>query len=361
MVDVAASFAPRLAPMGPFIPQAAPAPALSRALWVDAATTEPTPNGSVSAPYPTIQAAVDAALSGSTIYVVAGNYGAENVAIVGKVLSIVGLLPMQPDVFAAAVPGLVGPASVTSDVELWLATIPFITQITCAASVHLQDVSAQFVTLTTPFSTLNCSGSLRYENRVHNLLMPDCGVIAQHYAFGDGQTIDVGGLDLVDCFLGDCAVAGPNFSFPTFAGSFTGCEIGQSVLLTGPGAAKITMDAESYSHAKFNLVVFAGLIVRVVEGMLKHRLSVPVPAVAASGQLAYLDVAVAGTPLDGLDTPDVVVANPQADLSAAGVGRGAYLGCRVSAINTIRLAFHGILAGGAVDFEFCRVDPLRVL
>ena len=83
--------------------------------------------------------------------------------------------------------------------------------------------------------------------------------------------------------------------------------------------------------------------------------SVPVPAVAL-GALAYLDVSLAATSLAGIITSDVVVASPTADLAAAGAGAGAYEGCRVSAASTVRMTFRGTLAGGAVNFNFCKVD-----
>lgn len=83
-------------------------------------------------------------------------------------------------------------------------------------------------------------------------------------------------------------------------------------------------------------------------------ISVAVPAVAA-GTLAYLNVSTVGTALEGITTADVVVGAPTADLAAAGAGNGDYVGCYVSAANTLRLGFQGTLAGGAVNFNFKRV------
>jgi hypothetical protein len=42
-------------------------------------------------------------------------------------------------------------------------------------------------------------------------------------------------------------------------------------------------------------------------------------------------------------------------LVAAGVG-GAYVNARVSALGTVRMAFLGPLAGGAVNFNFDRAN-----
>lgn len=82
-------------------------------------------------------------------------------------------------------------------------------------------------------------------------------------------------------------------------------------------------------------------------------LSCVVPAVA-DGQVGYLDRTTVGTALAGLAVGEMLVCNPEADLVAAGAG-GGYINCRVSAPNTIRMAFIGALAGGAANFIFKRV------
>lgn len=83
-------------------------------------------------------------------------------------------------------------------------------------------------------------------------------------------------------------------------------------------------------------------------------ISVAVPVVAAA-TLAYLNVSTVGTALEGITTADIVVGAPVSDLAAAGANNGDYVGCYVSAANTLRLAFQGALAGGAVNFNFKRV------
>jgi hypothetical protein len=80
--------------------------------------------------------------------------------------------------------------------------------------------------------------------------------------------------------------------------------------------------------------------------------SVVVPAVAAAS-VGYVDVSMAGTRLSTLAVGEGVVANPTADLVAAGVG-GGFIGARVSAAGVVRCAFLGALAGGAVNFTFSR-------
>jgi hypothetical protein len=75
-----------------------------------------------------------------------------------------------------------------------------------------------------------------------------------------------------------------------------------------------------------------------------------VPTLAA-GELGYVNVSLAGSALTGLTTTDNVEVNPQSDLAAAGIGNGGLLNWRVSAANTLRLAFVGALAGGAANFQ----------
>ncbi len=84
-------------------------------------------------------------------------------------------------------------------------------------------------------------------------------------------------------------------------------------------------------------------------------ISVPVPAIAVAATLAYLDVSLVGTVLAGSPANAAIVAQPQADLAAAGAGAGYYIDCRMSAANTVRLKFVGILAGGNVNFTFTRL------
>lgn len=86
-------------------------------------------------------------------------------------------------------------------------------------------------------------------------------------------------------------------------------------------------------------------------------LTVAVPALAA-GVLAYVNVVTTGTELEGIDTNDVVVGNPRSDLSPAGANDGYFIGCRVSAADTIRCAFVGQLAGGNTSMMFGRITRI---
>lgn len=73
----------------------------------------------------------------------------------------------------------------------------------------------------------------------------------------------------------------------------------------------------------------------------------------ANVTLGYVDVDTTGNM--AVDVGDVVVAAPVADLHAAGANGGFLAYARVSALNTVRLAFVGALTAGNVDFVIARV------
>lgn len=88
---------------------------------------------------------------------------------------------------------------------------------------------------------------------------------------------------------------------------------------------------------------------------LKASISVSVPLTLAT-VLAYVAVSTVGTALEGVTTTDLIVGAPPADLAAAGAGAGHYLGCRVSATSTLRLAFVGLLSAASHTFLFSKVN-----
>lgn len=83
-------------------------------------------------------------------------------------------------------------------------------------------------------------------------------------------------------------------------------------------------------------------------------LSIAVPVLAAD-TLGYANTSLVGTVLEGTAQDRLVVAAPVADLAAAGLASGFYIGARMSALNTLRAAFRGTLAGGATNFTVTRL------
>ena len=125
--------------------------------------------------------------------------------------------------------------------------------------------------------------------------------------------------------------------------------IGATVSLQGG------LSAWSWHHASPAIDLSGGATLTDVEvDCATAFLQITVPALA-SGALGYATVDTTGTELDGIDVNDVVVANAHSDLAAAGAGNGGLINARVSALNTIRCAFVGALAGGGTSFAFSRV------
>lgn len=115
------------------------------------------------------------------------------------------------------------------------------------------------------------------------------------------------------------------------------------------GLANITGDVtiDAYTNA-WGAVTATGTLL-VFDKPAQERISVVVPAVLA-GQVGYVDTAFAAQ-LANVPANTPLTGNPTADLVAAGAG-GGFINCRVSAAGTVRCAFIGPLAGGAVDFVF---------
>lgn len=360
-------------------------PPLSRAFFVDVATTvQPdAQSGAISTPFTFIQAAVDIAPDGSTIYVCPGDYSAQNPTIVGKALSIVGMMPgdWRPLSEHLIDPTqLRGPSTITTDSFLTVENIS-VASIVSGNDVVLFSADVGGVTLNTAGSSLYCIGAPRHERGLPGLNMfafqprvgsvrdigGFSGLIASGYTFGGiGTHITIGSVDLYDCKLLSTTGgggAGPAITGDGLCGWFRNCILDDGLIITGSGVApRIELDSASYSTALQGTppTTFTAIAVRVPDGLLRGTISVVVPAIAASTDVDYADVSTVGTPLEGVDVGDVVLANPTADLVAAGAG-GGFLNCRVSAANTIRLTFRGVLAGGASDFIFCRVDPALAL
>jgi len=120
-----------------------------------------------------------------------------------------------------------------------------------------------------------------------------------------------------------------------------------AVAFSAPGGIA-QIDQVTNSTWSPNVILTNGTL-RVIGTPGTEIVNVVVPAVL-DGQVGYLDVVMAGE-LTALPANTGIVATPTADLVAAGAG-GGYINSRVSAPGTVRMAFIGPLAGGAVDFHF---------
>jgi hypothetical protein len=139
--------------------------------------------------------------------------------------------------------------------------------------------------------------------------------------------------------LVDSLIAGGGVTCPIVR--FRDCFQNAACLVTG------TAIVDGYTNS-FQTVT-ATVAVIVSERQAQETLSIVVPAVAA-GAVGYVTTAFVGE-LAALPAGAPLVGNPQADLVAAGAG-GGFINCRVSAAGSVRCAFLGPLAGGAVNFTF---------
>lgn len=303
---------------------------LPATLYVSKASAVGSPDGSIGAPFTTIAAAIVAAklLGGNVSLVIEasgdGDYSAEgNQTSVG--ITILGFATTG----GGAVPVVVMP-------------------------------------------TFNFNGTS--EVSVGNGVVFPTAVTGDGVLFGDqaefpGGFLGTLGLDLNGCALGGDAVCSGYFSDGcSYApGAWTVHCSGTGVLITNPAtdptqagqitftgaAGEVVFDARAaFLHESGGGVVVNGTLTVQSRGA-QAQVTVATPVLAAAA-LGYVDVNVSGTELAPLTTTDVVTVNPTADLHAAGAAGGFLASARVSAANTVRLAFVGTLAGGNVDFRIAR-------
>lgn len=315
---------------------------LTRVMWVDGGTTAATADqtGQVSAPFKTITQAVAALPTGGTLLIVPGDYSTEAAVGVGSATTFVNLAGLQyPGIVAirpVLLPSLTGDgaknimgcqltAAVTSNNTITTQSCNIATNIT---AVGYQD----FHSVITVTNTIQVNGAAS-----------DAELRGTRYAIGAGPIPNINlpaarTLRLVDVLF----------------------DIAGSVNINFAGAGGL-IDADGASFSSF--AASAGAIVNgafqtLWQGWAKVIANVVVPALAAT-ELGYVDVPLAGTILEGTAINSGIIVAPQADLAAAGVGNGFFCNARVSAANTVRLAFVGLLAGGATNFTI--TGPLNTV
>jgi len=338
---------------------------LSSVLFVDVnSTAEGDQTGSISNPFTLIQGAVNASVDGGSIYIAPGDYSGEAVEIFGKSVSLVGMnAPSNINIIVNR-----GPDSIVHDGELYIENLGFIGAggtgdgITSSNSVYLVNTSCRRIAADSGLPvTIVLMGSNPEVNRLQLIEAEGSTLQAMGYTVGDLQITSIGFISAYNCYFAPGALPGDDITFAPNngeVGNFIGCFFPDSLAITGPASSFITLDEIGYGNLTANLSVFTGVIPRPVSGG-ECIVSVVVPAIAAAGELAYVDVVLTGALTNVLiGNFDMVVAAPVSDLSAAGANRGSYLFCRCTAVaGTVRLAFQGILAGGAVNFIFMRVGP----
>lgn len=292
--------------------------ALSGAWFVDKATTVPLADqtGTISAPFATLTQAIAAAqadytasVRSQTIYTVPGDYQAEGLQTIAMLGQTLALVNWQQ---ATNFPTVLLPAfNVTG--ELSLIGVEINAAVTCTGSIFAQRGVV---------TGLCTSGDLK----AYNFSVFSGGGVVTGTAFFDASVPS-----------GVWTITG--------RAVLTACPI-DTLPFTVTGA--VQLDAYTAAIARVGGLI-TGTSVQVFCNPTQETLSIVVPAVLA-GQVGYVTTAFAGN-LVACPQDAPIVANPTADLVAAGAG-GGFINARVSAAGSVRCAFVGPLAGGAVDFTF---------
>jgi hypothetical protein len=289
---------------------------LSGAWWVDPGTPVATADqtGTIGAPFATLAQAIAAAqadytanVRSQTIWLAPADYQAEGlqtIAMLGQTLSLINW--QQATNFLTV---LLPEFNVTG--ELTLIGVAINAPVTCTGSIFAQ---RGVVT-----GLCTCNGIQAYNFSV----------------FSAGGTVT--------------GTAFFNASVPSGVWTITGRAVLTACPVdTSPFTVTGAVQLDGYTAA-IGRSLITGTAVQVFDNPTQETLSIVVPAVLA-GQVGYVDTAFAG-PLVGCPQDAPIVANPTADLVAAGAG-GGFINARVIAGNSVRCAFVGPLAGGAVNFTF---------
>jgi hypothetical protein len=366
-------------------------------LFVDAATAVPVAdqNGSIAAPFVTLQAAVDSLPAGPgsfSFYIMPGTLDAEAVDFGDKSAALIGWgagfspngLP-QPRVDLSNV-------TLTTTAELSLQSISGCGAVTAGSHVIIRQsqvdavvsVGGSLLLDRSGVFQLVCVGSIFGNNSyifngatAANSFFDDCllNVIDTSYDFTAGG----GGSELRDCRIGgnliandlrlwDCQASGTISGQVTeFYGVSGGPEVNAVTLvadgstlagitlttsgtssltstsyngLAGPALAVVNVDSYSNSFAPAS----GGAVKNLLAGRASLVVNVPVLAANAIGTAA---AALTGSVLEGLPVDRQVVATEP----TAGVTGGGFLaGVRVTTPNNITFTFHGPTTGGNQTF-----------
>lgn len=327
-------FSLRKGPSGPAADVDVSISPLSRALYVDPnSTVDGTRDGSIAHPFLTLQAAFDSKFVAGTdlecTFIVVpcfnGSNNAGNLAIPGNggfnvFVSIVGECGSDRSLETTGESTALGAIAVVGEVRI-------------AADASNVAVSFEDVYLE---ATLVREGS---------------------ESPGDGVRLSFSGCQT-------SAIDAPNttllFACTSVDGDVTAADVEAYDSTTNappPGntwtADSFRLDGATNYQLRTNGATLVG-DVTVMERQARATIGVVVPALGAAA-LGYVDVDVTGTELDGVVAGDPIVVNPTADLAGAGANGGSLASARVSAPNTVRLAFTGALAGGSSNFTFARI------
>lgn len=317
---------------------------LTRTRYVDKDTTVAAAlrDGSIAYPFATIQAACDSlGASGGVVLIAPGQYTEPAISIAAGQISLIGLGPKSQGSNANVTIN----NSVNSVSDLGASNISFINALsttarifadTCAITNFLAGAGVSIVQ-NCAITNVTCSGTLQAWDTTFTNTTTLATVESYNCAWASGTAWSCTGN------LTARASAFPNATSVGGAASIRNCNFGLALTVTGALSTDFASVAPILASVTAGSIGFGGVV------SPKITISVVVPAVAA-GQVGYVDVALGATKLAGfVPSGALLVANPTADLVAAGAG-GGFINVRTNGANTARFAFLGPLAGGASNF-----------
>ena len=307
-----------------------------------------TADGSIAKPFPTIAAAVAAALAVPYAFVslllAPGDYSAEGT------ISIVGI-----GVSMSAIGGVVLVDSIDSDSFVILEDINTIA-----------DVEASFLYLlpgnngwgiggnvgsVTPLTGLRAfgyspDGSL---STIGGTVDVAGATQAENVLFGG--TLNTLGLEAINCRFADDVETTAVTNIDTF--KLRLCEfIGGAHTLTGPVGAILGFDQWSNEYFNDSAWTLVDIVKRVVGEAPSAEITVTVPVLLAT-VIGSVAVSMAGTPLEGVAVGSGIVANaPSAGITGGGVLANAF----VDSAGSVTYVFIGPTTGGDQDFTTTKVS-----
>ncbi len=183
------------------------------------------------------------------------------------------------------------------------------------------------------------------------------GVSGYFFGCAVGGGVGMGQLYYDSCHFNGCTIETDGSLIEMVNTTFNPAAVADITFVDSTGNLVLDAYTNSQLFSAIETITNANFVVRNRPNMA--TISVVVPAVAADA-VGYVDVSTVGTPLEGITVGQLVVGNPTADLVAAGAG-GGFINARVSGVSTIRCAFNGALAGGAVNFIFGVFAPSPIV
>lgn len=316
---------------------------IGRTRYVDKDTTIPAAlqDGTIAYPFPTIQQACDSlGAAGGVVLIAPGVYTEPAINISAGQISLAALGPRSQGSNANVTIN----NSVSSVADLGAFNISFTNALASTGRVYADSCAVTnfsagagvSIVQNCAITNTTCTGTLQAwsSNFTSNTTLAT--VESNQCVWQAGPFSCTGNLTARgSTFTGGVSVGG--------TASVRACAISSFITVTGSLSTDFASVAPIQGSVTAGSISFAGVV------SPKVSVSVTVPAVAA-GQVGYVDVSLAATKLAGfLPAGSLLVANPTADLVAAGAG-GGFINCRINGVNTVRFAFLGPLAGGASNF-----------